>query len=109
MYAIADDFVSILMAISGDPETFVATVHSASNTIDSRHFTEEFLRRKKMADKGQVEPGAPQKSASPHGAAANQAGGWSEVAKKGPVKEASREESNGAFRVVATKKKGSKR
>jgi PERQ amino acid-rich with GYF domain-containing protein len=84
-------------------------VHGASNTIDSRHFAEEFLRRKKMADKGLIDTSMPPKSASPHNASNGQAGGWNEVAKKGPVKEPSKDESNGAFRMVAAKKKGGKR
>lgn len=90
-------------------------VHGVSNTIDSRHFAEEFLRRKKLADKGMIDTTAPSKSASPN-AAGQGAGGWSEVAKKGPVKAAEaaaaaagpREETNGQFKVVA-KKKGGKR
>lgn len=78
-------------------------VHASSNTIDSRHFAEEFLRRKRLADKGLIDTSAPPKSASPHSAANNQSG-WSEVAKKGPAKEPSKEESNGAFKVISKKK-----
>ena len=107
--ALADDFVINLAAIALDIDTVTEAVHGASNTIDSRHFAEEFLRRKKLADKGLVDTTAPPKSASPHNAASNASGGWSEVAKKGPVKEAPKDESNGAFRVVPTKKKGSRR
>lgn len=86
-------------------------VHSSSSTIDSRHFAEEFIRRKKLADKGLVDASAPPKSASPHAENLEKSGGWSEVAKKGPLKEAStgRVEGDGSFRVVAPKKKGGKR
>ena len=84
-------------------------VHGASSTIDSRHFAEEFIRRKKMADKGLIDTSAPPKSASPHNAAVDKTGGWSEVAKKGPAKEPVKDETNGNFRVVAAKKKGGKR
>ena len=84
-------------------------VHGASSTIDSRHFAEEFIRRKKLADKGLVDSTAPPKSASPHNANIDKSGGWSEVAKKGPQKEVSKDEANGNFRVVAAKKKGGKR
>ena len=84
-------------------------MHGASSTIDSRHFADEFIRRKKMADKGLVDTSAPPKSASPHNANVDKSGGWSEVAKKGPQKEVSKEEGNGNFRVVAAKKKGGKR
>lgn len=94
------------------PDTDIITeaVHGSSNTIDSRHFAEEFIRRKKLADKGLVDNTVPPKSASPHnGGTSSAAGGWNEVAKKGPLKEAPKEENNGSFRVVAAKKKGAKR
>lgn len=85
-------------------------VHGASSTIDSRHFAEEFIRRKKLAEKGLIDASAPPKSASPHNASVDKTGGWSEVAKKGPTKEQpAKDESNGNFRVVAAKKKGGKR
>ena len=89
-----------------DADIITEAVHGASSTIDSRHFANEFMRRKKLADKGLLDTTAPPKSASPQSASV---GGWSEVAKKGPQKEAPKEESNGSFRVVASKKKGSKR
>lgn len=108
---IADEFVANLVALGTDVELITEAVHSASTTIDSRHFAEEFLRRKRLADKGLVDHVVPAKSASPFGGpSSQQAGGWSEVAKKGPqLKEAPKEESNGSFRVVAAKKKGGKR
>lgn len=95
-------------------------MHGVSSTIDSRHFAEEFVRRKKLADKGIVDSSAPPKSASPSSAAADKSGGWSEVAKKGPQREISGSggaagvgagagDANGNFRVVAAKKKGGKR
>lgn len=81
-------------------------MHGVSSTIDSRHFANEFIRRKKLADKGLVDAVVP-KSASPNNAANGQSGGWNEVAKKGPSKDtAAKEEANGNFRVVAAKKKG---
>ena len=104
-----DEFVVNLVALPQDADILTEAVHGASSTIDSRHFAEEFIRRKKLADKGLVDASVPPKSASPHSASVDKTGGWSEVAKKGPSKEASREESNGNFRVVASKKKGSKR
>lgn len=82
-------------------------VHISSGTIDSRHFAEEFIKRKKLADRGVVESVA-LKSASPSNAGGAAAGGWSEVAKK-PIKEQAKEETNGSFRVVASKKKSGKR
>lgn len=106
-----EEFISNLIALPPDADMLTEAVHGASSTIDSRHFAEEFIRRKRLADKGLVDTSAPPKSASPANAGVDKSGGWSEVAKKGPVKEVGREESssNGNFRVVAAKKKGSKR
>ncbi|RMX81389.1 hypothetical protein D0869_06844 [Hortaea werneckii] len=104
-----EDVVATLAVLGTDVDMIREAVHGVSNTMDSRHFAEEFLRRKKLADKGQIDTTVPPKSASPAAAAANGAGGWSEVAKKGPQKDAAvKDDTNGQFRVVA-KKKGSKR
>jgi PERQ amino acid-rich with GYF domain-containing protein len=108
--------------LPAEAEIITEAVHGASSTLDSRHFAEEFLRRKKLADKGLVDA-APLKSASPHHAAGEgKAGGWNEVAKKGPLgggkdvaggasAGAGKEDpvSDGLFRVVPAKKKGGKR
>lgn len=89
-------------------------MHGSSSTLDSRHFADEFIRRKKLADKGLVDTSTPPKSGSPANAAGS-AGGWSEVAKKGPAKpetpkdDAAASAANGNFRVVAAKKKGGKK
>lgn len=72
------------------------SVYSNSQLMDGRHFAEEYLRRKKLADKGVVEPVSVTGEKS--------GGGWSEVAKKGPPKE----EPSSAFKVVPNKKKGKK-
>lgn len=88
-------------------EIIVETVHSVSHTVDSRHFAEEFMRRRKLADKGIIDTSH---SASPGAGVEKKAAGggeWSEVAKKGPQVQA-KEEPN-SFRVVAAKKKGAKR
>ncbi|KAK5700758.1 kinesin-like protein [Elasticomyces elasticus] len=111
----AEDFVATLCELGNDRDMITEAVHGVTNKVDSRHFSEEFLRRKKMADKGLIDTSAPMKStASPHHASNGQSGGgWSEVAKKGPqvAKEAAaaKEEGNGSFRMVPAKKKGSKR
>lgn len=93
-------------------------MHGASSTIDSRHFADEFIRRKRLADKGLLDSAVP-KSSSPRSVGVDKSGGWSEVAKKGPVKEAGASGKddaagangggNGYFKVVAAKKKGAKR
>ncbi|KAF2162079.1 hypothetical protein M409DRAFT_69310 [Zasmidium cellare ATCC 36951] len=102
----ADEFVAGLVFLPPDAEIITEAVHGVSSTIDSRHFANEFIRRKKLADKGLIDTTVP-KSASP-GASANGQSGWNEVAKKGPSKDtaAAKEEANGNFRVVAAKKKG---
>ena len=51
----ADDFVSNLLALGNEAEIVMHAVHSVTSTIDSRHFAEEFLRRRKLADKGLVD------------------------------------------------------
>jgi PERQ amino acid-rich with GYF domain-containing protein len=82
-------------------------VHSASNTLDSRHFAEEFLRRRKLAEKGIIDE---RNTSSP---ADNKSGasGWSEVAKKGGATQQQQQQQpsaleNSNFKVVAAKKKG---
>lgn len=77
-------------------------VHSSSNTIDSRHFAEEFVRRRRLADKGVADP-TPAVPSLPTVAGA---GGWNEVAKKGPTPA---QENPSNFKVVASKKKGGRR
>lgn len=86
-------------------------VHSVSNTIDSRHFAEEFIRRRKQADKGVFDSSTVGKSASPANVdASKNAGGWSEVAKKSTKEAAPKDDvGTGAFKVVAAKKKSGKR
>jgi PERQ amino acid-rich with GYF domain-containing protein len=111
-FSTVEEFTSNLILLPMEVDLLAEAVHSASSTIDSRHFAEEFIRRKKLADKGLVDTTAPPKSASPHAENLERSGGWSEVAKKGPQKEGSgsaKEEGNGNFRVVASKKKGGKR
>jgi PERQ amino acid-rich with GYF domain-containing protein len=75
----ADDLWETLLAVGPDATLVTEIVHSSSQTIDSRHFAEEFLRRKKQADKGVFEPSS---TASP--SAAKPVNDWSAVAKKGP-------------------------
>jgi len=97
-----------------DPSILAEAVYGYSTTMDGRHFADEFVRRKRLADKGIVEKEPT--------SAANEAknnGGWSEVAKKGGSAIASgsgsgsgaaapKEEIAG-FRVVPSKgKKGKK-
>lgn len=95
-----------LLLLPPEAEIIADSVYANSQTLDGRRIAEEFVRRRKLADKGIVEP-APT-SAVPGAANGAEgksggAGGWSEVAKKGPEK---KEESTTQFKVVAGKKKG---
>ncbi|PYI07594.1 GYF domain protein [Aspergillus sclerotiicarbonarius CBS 121057] len=96
-----DDFVQQLLFLPAEAEIISDSVYANSQTLDGRRFAEEFIRRRKLADKGIVDP------VSASAFAEKNAGGWSEVAKKGSSN-AHREEdnSNTAFKVVAPRKKG---
>jgi PERQ amino acid-rich with GYF domain-containing protein len=83
------------MILPLEPQIITEVIYTSSTTMDARHFAEEFIRRKKLADKGVVEKastasatgsiGGDSSSGSKNvaGAVAKDAGGWSEVAKKG--------------------------
>ncbi|KAI9672560.1 MAG: hypothetical protein M1817_003326 [Caeruleum heppii] len=109
-----DDFVQQLLTFPPEAEIISESVYANSQTMDGRRFAEEFLRRRKMADKGVFEAVASGTSngVSPSGGADAKAGasgngGWNEVAKKGP-QGGSKEDTNSAFKIVAGKKKGRK-
>lgn len=76
---LAPDFVEMLLNLGSDIEILTEAVHQNAKTLDSRHFAEEFVRRKKQADKGVVEPLG---TASPVNKQAAE-NAWSAVAKKG--------------------------
>lgn len=78
--------------------------------MDGRHFAEEYVRRKKLAEKGIFE----KQTASDN---RSTSGGWSEVAKKGgnSNNQPPRDAEGGAtaiqgagFKVVPSRKKGKK-
>ena len=92
------------MNFPSETDVITEAVHSVSQTIDSRHFADEFIRRRKLADKGVIDSTSTSSSAP---AAESKSGGWSEVAKKGPANAAKEEPNN--FKVVAAKKRGGKR
>ena len=80
-------------------------VYANSTTMDGRHFAEEFIRRKKLAEKGVATPAVA--DAKPSGSG----GGWSEVAKKSnaPVPKDTGDSVQAAgFKVVPSRKKGKK-
>jgi PERQ amino acid-rich with GYF domain-containing protein len=74
--------------------------------MDGRRFAEEFIRRQKLADRGISEGSASSKG--PTAGETKNGGGWSEVAKKGPVNGTKETEPTSAFKVVEPKKKGKK-
>ncbi|KAJ5595914.1 hypothetical protein N7450_002372 [Penicillium hetheringtonii] len=101
-----DDFVQQLLFLPAEAEIISDSVYANSQTLDGRRFADEFIRRRKLADKGVVEPVSPSAFAEQ-----KNGGGWSEVAKKGSASSATpqtqrEEESNAAFKVVAPRKKG---
>jgi len=102
-----DDFVQQLLMLPPETEIISDSVYANSPTLDGRRFAEEFIRRRKLADKGIVESSASGSNGfAPSTSTENKAGGgWSEVAKKGPSN-AAKEEPASAFKVVAAKKKG---
>lgn len=101
--ATVDDFVRMLTELGAEPTVLAEAVYGNSQLMDGRRFAEEFLRRKKLAEKGVFESaaGAGFSTASEP----KSSGGWSEVAKKGPPKV---EEPTAGFKVVPNKKKGRK-
>ena len=105
-----DGFITTLLDLPAEPEIISDSVYAASNTIDGRRFAEEFIRRRKLADRGVV-PDAPTSnfSASNGGESKNGGGGWSEVAKKGGTGSVVVEKEAPGFKVVSGKKKGAKR
>lgn len=104
MVILVDDFVQQLLLLPAEAEIISDSVYANSQTLDGRRFAEEFIRRRKLADKGIVDPVAPSALADQKNAAG---GGWSEVAKKGSSNAHREEESsNAAFKVVAPRKKG---
>lgn len=82
-------------------EIIADSIYSSSKLMDGRRFAEEYVRRFRLAEKGIVEPA---KTGSAAGFSGDKTSGWSEVAKKGPVKE----EPTAGFKVVPNKKKGKK-
>jgi PERQ amino acid-rich with GYF domain-containing protein len=95
----------MLLALPSDVEILTEAVHETTKTLDSRHFVEEFVRRKKQAEKGVVEPAG---TASPVGNKASE-NAWSNVAKKGGVQgqqsqqQQQQQPVEAAFKIAKTK------
>ncbi|KAI0875904.1 hypothetical protein GGS24DRAFT_264536 [Hypoxylon argillaceum] len=104
-----DTFASTLMAFPLMPEIISDAIYANSKTMDGRHFAQEFIRRKKLAEKGVVEK-QPANSPSTD-IQSSSAGGWNEVAKKSSHKDNSSDSSSiqaAGFKVVPSRKKGKK-
>jgi PERQ amino acid-rich with GYF domain-containing protein len=95
----------MLLACPAEPSIIADAVYSSSQLMDGRRFAEEFLRRRKLAEKGVIEPANTGSGTSFSTAGEKSSGGWSEVAKKGPPKE---EPAATGYKVVPNKKKGKK-
>ncbi|EER29147.1 hypothetical protein D8B26_000430 [Coccidioides posadasii str. Silveira] len=101
-----DDFVQQLLLLPPETEIISDCVYANSQTLDGRRFAEEFVRRRKLADKGIVDP-IPTTGGNMFGAGLSDSkgasDGWNEVAKKGSAN-AHRDDGNTAFKVVSKKK-----
>ncbi|KAI9731608.1 MAG: hypothetical protein M1818_007738 [Claussenomyces sp. TS43310] len=98
-----DNFVDLLSGFPAEASIVADSVYANSQLMDGRRFAEEFIRRRKLAEKGIVENANTGTGFSTVGEPKS-TGGWSEVAKKGP----SKEEPAAGFKVVPNKKKGRK-
>ncbi|XXG95245.1 hypothetical protein Hte_001505 [Hypoxylon texense] len=104
-----DAFANTLIGFPLVGEIISDAIYANSKTMDGRHFAEEFIRRKKLADRGIVEK-QPAKSPSVD-TQSSTAGGWNEVAKKTSYKETTSDASSmqgAGFKVVPGRKKGKK-
>ncbi|KAM0561282.1 hypothetical protein ACHAPJ_003160 [Fusarium lateritium] len=105
-------FQAALDVLPLDTGLIADAVYANSTTMDGRHFAEEFVRRKKLAERGVVEKQPDNKGGN--------GGGWSEVAKKGSSSTAAATASTATsprddtsmqaagFKVVPGRKKGKK-
>lgn len=93
-----------------DSDIIADAVYANSTIMDGRHFAEEYVRRKKLAEKGVAEKQPLAKGDV--AASSSSGGGWSEVAKKsGAPAPAPKEEGSiqaAGFKVVPGRKKGKK-
>ncbi|KAF4507763.1 hypothetical protein G6O67_004226 [Ophiocordyceps sinensis] len=102
------EFQGDLEALPLDTGVIADAVYINSKTMDGRHFAEEYVRRKRLADKGIVEKQPPSDNAKSGGSS----GGWSEVAKRSgstqPKDNDGGSMQGAGFKVVPSRKKGKK-
>ena len=119
--------MSSLLDLPAEADIISDSIYANSQTLDGRRFAEEFLRRRKLADRGIIADGNGNVGSSPFSSSSQTSdgksggsGGWSEVAKKGgqPTSGTAGSGSAGAvkddaasaqFKVVSGKKKAGKR
>lgn len=103
-----NDFALMLMEMPLDVATIADIIYGNSKTMNGQHFAEEFIRRKKLADRGVME-----KQSASIPAPTGNAGGWNEVAKKGAHKESNGSSSGDAtpagFKIVPGRNKKGKK
>ncbi|KAK2594593.1 kinesin-like protein [Conoideocrella luteorostrata] len=101
-------FQATLDVLPLDTSIIADAVYASSTTMDGRHFAAEYVRRKKLAEKGIAEK-QPSADTSKTAAAG---GGWSEVAKRSGSTQSKESESGSiqgsGFKVVPSRKKGKK-
>lgn len=101
-------FASTLEALPLEKSIIADAIYASSNIMDGRHFADEYVRRKTLADRGITEK---QPVAAAEAKTSTATGGWSEVAKKSstPTNAGKDETVQGAgFKVVPSRKKGKK-
>lgn len=89
-----------------EPDIISDSIYTSSQTLDGRRFAEEFVRRRKLADKGVIPDSGNGMGTGFSSSGEGKSGGWSEVAKKGPTGGGGNEVKGEAFKVVGGKKKG---
>lgn len=105
------NFISTLEALPLDKGIIADAIYASSDIMDGRHFAEEFVRRKTLAEKGVAE----KQPTSTTETKAGGSSGWSEVAKKsgalgstGGAPNTDEGMQAAGFKVVPSRKKGKK-
>ncbi|KAK8042974.1 kinesin-like protein [Apiospora phragmitis] len=99
-------FIQSLLEMPLEADIIAEIIYGNSKTMNGQHFAVEFIRRKKLAERGVVE-----KQTMDVPAQSGNAGGWNEVAKKSTKTDASNEAAAlpAGFKVVPNRKKGKNR
>jgi len=102
----AEDFTTNLLELGSNDTSLIAEVaYMHSQTLDGRHFAAEFVRRKKLAERGIYDKDASMATDSKD----SNNSGWNEVAKKGGSTAPKEDTTLPGFRVVPSKKSKGKK